>query len=169
MQWVRVDNDVKDVLPDAFDAGKNKEIKQSKLRVTLVRAVRSWEAVTSSGKQAAQTGQTASLELAEGRPSRNQPDELPRNVPGINIRCRECWQRCTCHLSSGRCLLPDCWVCRFALQSHQDPDGWQQQCLGLSPILLHAMQEIPRHRQGKAWRDTLTFAKDPHSCVTCCR
>ncbi len=43
VQWVKVDNDVKDVLPDAFDAGKNKEIKQSKLRVTLVRAVRSWE------------------------------------------------------------------------------------------------------------------------------
>ena len=43
MQWVKVDNDVKDVLPDAFDAGKNKEIKQSKLRVTLVRAARSWE------------------------------------------------------------------------------------------------------------------------------
>eukprot|EP00891_Asterochloris_glomerata_P006534 jgi/Astpho2/6534/Aster-07318 len=36
VQWVKVDNDVKDVLPDAFDAGKNKEIKQSKLRVTLV-------------------------------------------------------------------------------------------------------------------------------------
>ena len=43
VQWVKVDNDVKDVLPDAFDAGKNKEIKQSKLRVTLVRALRSWE------------------------------------------------------------------------------------------------------------------------------
>ena len=59
MQWVKVDNDVKDVLPDAFDAGKNKEIKQSKLRVTLVRAVSELSGVfTSSCNSAAQIGQT---------------------------------------------------------------------------------------------------------------
>ena len=87
---------------------------------------------TSSGKHAAQT---ASLEAAKGRTTRNQPSEVLRTArptPGISTCCKECRLHCLGYLSSCRGLLTECWVCRLALQNLQDPDGWQQHCLGMN-------------------------------------